>query len=639
MSSRTNARLRRTLLASGAGVATLGLLTVAIGQSVPLGAMLDGAAQSGESSLVQRPPRPREGRPARLPTTRSGPAQFPSEWRTMDGWANNLTNPDWGAAAIQLRRETPVGYADGLWDPAGADRPSARLVSNVVCAQSADMPNDAGATDYLWQWGQFLDHDIDETPIASPAEPFDIAVPAGDPFFDPGNTGTAIIRLDRSAPDPNSTMRQQMNNITSFIDASNVYGSSNSRVHALRTNDGTGRLLTSPGDLLPYNTAGLDNAPTHEDPSLFVAGDIRANEQIGLTAMHTLWVREHNYHADLIRAENPGFTGDQVFEHARAIVGAEMQAITYNEFLPLLLGPDAIHPYQGYQQGINPCVSNVFATAAYRVGHTMLSSTVLRLGPDMLEAPEGHIALLECFFNTPEIENNGIDSILRGLAGKASQTIDHRIVDDVRNFLFGPPGAGGFDLASLNIQRGRDHGLATYNQVRVWFGRPAATTFEQINPDPAVHQALAAAYDTPGQIDAWVGLLAEPHAPGALVGETLKRALADQFGRLRDGDRFWYEAYLPQDMVDDVNATRLSDVIRRNTGIGSELQDDVFRVAPPQFCSADINQDNAVDVVDFSLFVQAWQTNDPSGDFTGDSLVNVFDFAEFLTQFHDGCGL
>ena len=629
-------RVRLIALVTTGAMASLVLLSTAIAQLSAGAATPEGRAE--ESSLVQRPPVSRE-RPGdtRRSTSRSGPAQFPSEYRTMDGWANNIANPEWGAAAIQLRRETAIGYADGFGAPAGSGRPSARLISNIVCAQDVDMPNADGASDYLWQWGQFLDHDIDETPIASPGEAFDIPVPAGDPFFDPNNTGTVTIPLDRSAGDPNSPVREQMNNITSFIDASNVYGSSASRMTALRTNDGAGRLRSSPGDLLPYNTGALPNAPTDQDPTLFVAGDIRANEQIGLTAMHTLFMREHNYHADQILVANPEYTGDQVFEHARAIVAAEIQAITFNEFLPLLIGDGAMHPYTGYRDGVNPCVSNVFATAAYRVGHTMLSSTVFRLGADNLEAPEGHIPLLACFFNPPEIEANGIDSILRGLASKPAQTIDTRIVDDVRNFLFGAPGAGGFDLAALNIQRGRDHGLASYNQVRVWFGLPAVTSFDQINPDPSVHEALGEAYTSPADIDAWVGLLAEPHAPGALVGETLKRALADQFARLRDGDRFWYESYLPQDLVDQVNATTLADIIRRNTGIGSELSDDVFRVAPPAFCAADMNQDSLIDVFDFAMFLQAWQTDDLAADFNGDEDLNVFDFAVFVTQFNYGC--
>lgn len=58
------------------------------------------------------------------------------------------------------------------------------------------------------------------------------------------------------------------------------------------------------------------------------------------------------------------------------------------------------------------------------------------------------------------------------------------MVDDVRNFLFGEPGSGGFDLASLNIQRGRDHGLLGYNDVREAHGLTRAQGFEDVSSDP-----------------------------------------------------------------------------------------------------------------------------------------------------------
>jgi peroxidase len=206
----------------------------------------------------------------------------------------------------------------------------------------------------------------------------------------------------------------------------------------------------------------------------------------------------------------------------------------------------------------------------------MLSPQILRLDANGEEAVEGHLPLLNAFFSPSEISDNGIDSMLRGLASQTCQEIDNKVVDDIRNFLFGPPGAGGFDLASLNIQRGRDHGLPGYNRLRRDFGLRPVRNFQEINRNPAVAQAMASVYASVDDVDPWVGMLAEPHVPGAMVGETLRVILSDQFARLRDGDRFWYESSLSREMVEMIEGQTLAVIIRRNTEIGNELSDDVF---------------------------------------------------------------
>lgn len=586
-------------------------------------------------SAVQRKARLSEGtQGAQQPP--AGPAVFPRDFRTIDGIFNNRDHPEWGAAGIAMNRVVASEYADGTDAPSGAGRPNVRDISNLVCAQDGvSMMNTLGYSDFIWQWGQFLDHDIDETPIADPAEQFDISVPVGDVWFDPFSTGIATMPLDRSAYIYSEGVRQQINNITAYIDASNVYGSEEERTHELRTNDGTGKLKMSAGDLLPYNINGIANVPS-VDPALFLAGDIRANEQVVLTAMHTLFVREHNRLAQKISEDRPGLSGDEVFERARAIVAGEMQAITYNEFLPKLLGEDAIPRYRGYQRDVDAGITNLFATAAYRVGHTMLSTEVLRVDADGAESAEGNLDLASAFFRPSEIEDHGIDSLLRGLASQQAQDIDVFVIDDVRNFLFGAPGSGGLDLPSLNLQRGRDHGLPSYNTVREAFGRDQVTSFDQINPDPEIHGRLSAAYSDVDQIDAWIGLLAEPHREGAFVGETLMRVLRDQFLRLRDGDRFWYESYLPEPLVREVDRMTLARIIRANTDIGMELQDDVFTVY--QACYGDFAQPFGVmDFFDISAFLDLYSSNDMRADMDQSGTLDFFDISAFISAMQDGC--
>lgn len=505
---------------------------------------------------------------------------FPEEFRTIEGSGNNVDNPSWGSADIPFLRRTTVDYADGVDAPSGENRPNAREISNAICAQEELVYNRRFVTDYLWQWGQFLDHDITLTPTNDLIEPFNVEVPAGDPFFDPRNTGEAEIGLDRSFSEVVNGVREQINEITAYVDASNVYGSDPERAEALRTNDGTGRLLLSEGRLLPFNTEGLPNAPS-DDASFFLAGDFRANEQVGLIAMHTLFVREHNYWARVVAESNRDLDGDQIYEVARAIVGAEMQVITYNEFLPLLLGRNALPRYRGYRPEVNAGITNVFATASYRFGHSMLSSQLLRLDRRNREIRQGHLDLASAFFDPTRItEEGGIDPVLRGLSKQPAQEIDTLLVDDVRNFLFGPPGSGGFDLASLNLQRGRDHGLPGYNEVRRNFGLRPARDFSDITPNRDLQEAFEEVYDSVEDVDVWVGGLAEPHVRGALVGETVGAVLRDQFLRLRDGDRFWYQNHLDRELQRLIETQTLAKIIRRNTDISREISDVPWIVNP-----------------------------------------------------------
>ncbi|MEO0324370.1 MAG: peroxidase family protein [Myxococcota bacterium] len=543
-----------------------------------------GADQLLEGDRARSPNNPRLGRGD---ARRTGPTRrdrgdhavrYPEDLRSLDGTGNHPTHPDWGRAGGLFRRAVPAAYADGAHAPSGEDRPGAREISQAALAQTEDAANARGASDLLWQWGQFLDHDLDLAPEVDPEEAFDIAVPTGDPAFDPEGSGRVFLGLHRSLYETVRGVREHVNAITSYIDASNVYGSDARRASGLRVGDGSGRLRTSEGNMLPFNTTGLDNAapPGMDAASLFVAGDFRANEQVGLAVLHTLFVREHNRLVAMLATEDPAAEGDELYERARALVGAEMQAITYNEFLPVLLGPDALPSYEGYDEDLEPDIANVFATAAYRVGHTMLSANLLRLSSSGQDIEEGPLALAEAFFRPEAVLRIGLEPYLRGLATQQARAVDLQVVDDVRHFLFGPPGAGGLDLASLNVQRGRDHGLPDFNSVREAHGLRAWRSFAELNPDPEVQARLEAAYESIDQLDAWVGGLAEPPVPGGMVGETLVAVLGDQFWRLREGDRFWYERYLPAEERAWVDASTLAAIIRRNTDVGSELQDDVF---------------------------------------------------------------
>lgn len=508
------------------------------------------------------------------------------ELRTYNGTNNNLTNISWGASFEHLQRLGSADYADSISTLAGASRKSAREVSNAVHNQDAgvSLPNTFNGSDFVWQWGQFMDHDMDLTDGAE--ESADIVVPADDALFDPNATGSVVIPFNRALFDPSTgtdaaNPREQENEITSWIDGSMVYGSSDDRTAALRDPDNAHLLAVSDGNLLPFNTAGLSNANIGSDV-LFLAGDVRVNEQVGLTVMHTLFVREHNRMATIIMNDNPNADPDDVFETARRLLVGKIQHITYNEWLPTLIGAGAIAPYAGYDDSLNPTIFNEFSVAAFRLGHTMLNEQLLRLDENGDEIADGHVDLMNGFFAGISLitEEDDLSPFLRGFASQLHQEVDAKLVNDVRNFLFGAPGSGGLDLASLNIQRGRDHGVPSYNGMRTAMGLTARASFAEVTSDADTVSALEATYDTVDDIDLWTGGLAEDPTGNSQLGELFQAIMVKQFTDLRDGDRFWYENYLPQADINIVEGSSLSRIIRDNTDIGNELQGNVFRVSP-----------------------------------------------------------
>lgn len=479
------------------------------------------------------------------------PKPAANEYRSADGSGNNKKNPTWGQAGIQHKRRVPQ---DSSREPGGTTEqrlPNPREVSNAVVAQDGqNTVNQKGLSDLFWMWGQFLDHDLTLTPTSS-TETVNIAIPKGDPQFDPNGTGTVSIPLKRSAATVDANgQRQQSNAITAFVDGSNVYGSDAAYADSLRTHTG-GKMKTSAGDLLPTDANGQ-----------FQAGDPRSNENIGLASMHTIWVREHNRLTDELAQKHPGWSDEQLYQEARRVNVAQIQSITYNEFLPNLIGKNAIPQYSGYKSNVDPSIDNAFATAAFRMGHTMLSPNLLRLDENGETISEGNVALRDAFFRPDKVVEAGIDPILRGAASQTAQAVDPMIVDDVRNFLFPQ---GGMDLAAVNIQRGRDHGLAGYGDARESLGLKPVNSFDSNVWREGFGEKLAQVYDNPADVDLWVAGLAEKPVGDSLFGQTFTKIMSDQFTRLRDGDRFWYENQFSGKELQTIKNTKLSDIIARNT--------------------------------------------------------------------------
>lgn len=550
--------------------------------------------------------------------------------RLFDGSYNHLSDEDRGAAGEPLIR---VNYlteylntnSDIITD---AQRRNPRLISNALSAQSANKPSARLLSDYVTAWGQFLAHDMSLSTTSAGAAangsaPIGVTTP-GDPL------GPNPIAFTRS----NFVIlgeREQVNEVTAWIDASHVYGSSSARAAALRTGGGAGaKLRTSANNLLPLNTAGLPNQNQGPTPAnqLFLAGDIRANENLMLTSLQTVFMREHNRIVDRIAATQPTLNAEQQFQLARKIVGAEIQAVTYKEFLPALLGPNApTAQAYSYLPNVDGSITNSFAHAAFRFGHSTLNSNLL------LASASGNVTgsmpFSQAHFNPNQITNapSMVDQVLQGAALQVAQEVDLQLVDSIRNVMFGPPGAGGTDLAAVDIQRGRDHGLPDYKELRVAYGLTGPTSFSQITSNVALRQALSSTYSSNiNNIDAFVGILAEDHLPGSSMGALGTAIIANQFTRSRDGDRFFYLGdtvglYQGGTLKPEIaalvnlNTVTLSDIITANTSL-TALADNVF-FAPPVI-AGDFNHDGFVNAQDLTT----WRAEFVAGGMSG---------ADFLT--------
>ena len=517
------------------------------------------------------------------------------KYRKIDGNHSNHKNPTYGKAGQPFIRMAPYDYKDGINEPSGQNRPSARMISNKIFDQKKPIPSKKCLTNMFWLWGQFIDHDITLTKTGG--EKYEIVVPNGDKYFDPNGTGNKTMSFHRSkyykGTGVKDIPREQFNSITPILDGSNVYGSDHDRNKFLREYC-NGKLKMSSGKMLPINEGHIPNAG---DPatSYFVAGDIRCNEHIGLVSMHTLFVREHNWWAHKIKCKCPSMCDEEIYQKAKIMVEAEIQAITYNEFMPLLLGPYGevaeqadipygevaeqadipygevaeqadipygLKKYEGYDSHVNPEMSNEFSTSAYRFGHSMISSDIYK------NTSHSDKKLKDTFFSSYIVSNGkGIGEILCAYTETSAEEIDAKLTDDLRNFLFGEPGDGGHDLCALNIQRGRDHGLSDYNTCREHLGLKKYTSIEDINCSDDLHTILKELYGSIDNIDLFVGGLIEKPKGKSALGHVFHKICKDQFERIRDGDSFWYKRRLKPAQIKYLNCITLGDIISRNTCI------------------------------------------------------------------------
>jgi hypothetical protein len=615
------------------------------------------------------------------------------EVQSLSGVNNNPNFPSAGKAGTNYLRIGNAHYADGRSQMVSG--PNARLVSNRIFNDTnVNVFSERGVSQWGNVWGQFLDHTFGLRQENGTTA--DIPFNASDPLESFTNT-LGVVPFVRSAAAPGTGVtnaRQHVNTENAFIDAEAVYGNTDTRLDWLRegTVDGNpdnnfARLLL-PSNYLPRRTArgNAATAPTmavdgrllSNPNSAAVAGDVRANENIALTATQTLFAREHNR---IVAALPSSLSQQDKFQLARAVVIAEQQYITYNEFLPAM--GVTLPSYQGYDDFLDPSMAHEFATIGYRAhsqihGGIEVDTNASRYSQATLDALaaqgievtfDGAEAAFEvplnvAFFNPTLVEQIQLGPLLQGIGAESEYKNDEMIDNQLRSVLFRVPVSGNpdcldgptlpqcfngvVDLGAIDLQRGRDHGTGTYNQVRNAYGLASKTSFTaitgestenfpvdplltpgneindpncldivalfDINGNPTtvandnatrvvkrctIAARLKAIYGSVSNLDAFTGMLAEKHLTGSELGELQSAIWKDQFGAARDGDRFFYlndplQPFIRNNFGIDYRRT-LAQVIASNTDIPlASLPANVFKVPATGLAASQVTSGAAI---------------------------------------------
>ena len=547
--------------------------------------------------------------------------------RRIDGRCNNLDNPRWGSACIEHERYIDPEYDDDLgkrprggWQSLRKDikegrhgeepqvkLPNARKISQTFHRNTTN--EDTVLTHMVTQWGQFLDHDIVFTPEVHitdccsenkvNADCFPIKVDANDPFYSMRDVKQHCLEFSRSegfiCNELDDLPRNQVNEITAFIDASNIYGSDDDRAKALRSFSG-GKLLSD------FTSDGLHEILPEVRGERY-SGDIRALEMPGLAAMHTLFLREHNHLAEMIANADLSLNDEEIYQKARGIVIAEMQQITYREFLPAILGEQFLtdngmnieSTRTTYDPQDNPSIHSAFATSSYRFGHSMIQGLIemLFLHTQNTNVFEEYRLRNEFFsldrFNLRVGEDLGMELILKGLINQPAESCDKFVTEDVTNFLLRKKRDNfGGDLVARNIQRGRDHGLAGYGAWREfcglddldgWDNRPEEILEENWTELRGIYEEFGG----PEDMDLFTAGLAEKPDQGAIMGKTFACLNGMQFRSLLFGDRFFIthdNGVFGDPQLEEIRQRKLSHILCDNTLL-DYVRENVFTQTSP----------------------------------------------------------
>ncbi|XP_075976123.1 salivary peroxidase/catechol oxidase-like [Anticarsia gemmatalis] len=576
-----------------------------------------------------------------------------SKYRSFDGTCNNEEHPEWGRRGAPFTRIATPRYADGIYAMpvarSGRALPNPRVLSTRLFADRSI--GSRVLTNLNMQWGQFITHDMmfqlmevtDEGGIQCclgdgrdvlPAEwqndkCIPITVPDDDPFY--RKHGVKCLNFVRSITTPRDDCSlghaEQMNTVTSYLDGSAIYGSDKKTCSKLRTRLG-GRLRQEErsGSIRGFLPSVKDKAEVcdlrNSSEPCYLSGDPRINQTPTLAMLHTLFLREHNRIADKLSKLNPLWSDEKLFQEARKIVIAEIQHITYQEWLPTNFGEQYIRYYRispsslysrDYSSDVNPGIINSFGAAAFRFLHSLISDNIVAC-PQSYDRAYLY-KLSDYYFNPCLLEStpDSFDDIVRGIVASNAGESDPHCTAEITNLLFKSRNKWGMDLIAMDIQRGRDHGIASYNDFREICGLPRARTFQDLIGEMSQDRinALQYLYECVDDIDLFVGGALERDVQGSILGHTFQCIVAEQFYRSRIGDRFFYDhGEMPHsfttDQLKEIKKASMARLICDNTDGVHFVQRKAFEVETPYNPKFHCDDYNNIPYVDLT----AWKKSD-----------------------------
>ncbi|XP_054858275.1 dual oxidase 2 [Eublepharis macularius] len=534
-------------------------------------------------------------------------AQENLQWEIQryDGWYNNLMYHSHSSTGSRLSRLLPPNYADGVYQaPQEPHVPNARRLSDVIAKGESGLPSNNNRTVLGVFFGfHVLAEILEADKPGCPAEFLNLQIPQGDSVFDSAKSGDVVLPFLRmqwlagTGQSPNSP-RDQINGVTGWLDGSAIYGPSQSWSDSLRTFSG-GMLVSGTEQGLPRQTQAsslmwkaLDPATGQGGPrGIFDFGTARGNENPFLQAMSIAWFRYHNHRAQELAKQNPSWSDEDLFQHARKWVVATYQNIVLYEWLPIFLGKN-VTKYEDYKQHIDSRISPEFLAASALFLATMVPSGVYMrnsscsfrdvMSIDGSTSPALRLCNTYWSRENPNLQTaEDVSDLLLGMSSQIAEREDNIMVEDLRDYYYGMVRYSRTDFVASWIQRGRDLGLPTYNKARKFFQLDPANEWHKSNAEifqknQTLLEELAALYrnDTDR-----LELL-----PGALLeaNRTLFQAIVeDQFVRLRDGDRFWFEntknGLFSTDEIEVIKSTSFHDVLAAVTYENlTKIQTDVF---------------------------------------------------------------